>query len=206
MKTEDSQSAAIDQASVSWFNAGCPYQMVAQQLWKEAIEQIQRRDIIAASPENKSLILAAAIAHSRRAGEICRMIFVANEAGNIDNFEYYSKILWLLYAQAKDVKIRAKIILALDIAPGEHARKLHLAEDDAMVEELNKGNFLGHKEAMEFCEACYGLIKYGAAKSILQRTEESNPSQVTAITQTINDFLNKEACLEPEKERIPAFA
>lgn len=196
MKIEDNQLAAIGRTKASWLDACCPYSMVANsQEWEKIAKQIQRKEVITASPETRSMMLAAAIAHESKTGEICRMILVANENEGVDNFEYYSSVLWLLHAQTAAPKIRAKIIMALGIAPIEHVRRLHQAEDEAITNLLSKVDRLGLKEASEFSNACYGIIKYGAKESLLKKIEQAEAETAQAITEAIgcfNFFISRE--------------
>jgi hypothetical protein len=187
MEAKDSLSATIDtDQQTNWLKSGCAYGIIATQNWKEAVGKICRKDVINSSPETRAMLLAASIIHNPNSGETCRMILVANEYGRVNNFEYYSKVLWLIYAQTLSPVIKTRIILALGIAPKEHLEILY--EQELSYCEQIKKNYLGRKEAMDFSRNCAGIIQKGAKESLLSK-KDGMEKILPTITEVIDSFF-----------------
>ena len=196
---------SYEDVAKSWLSGGCSYHnIVNHQLQREIIEEVDRKTIMTMTPEIRALTLAISLVYSQNFGHICRMVYTANESERADNFEYYSKILWLLYIQANNLLIRAKITLALEMAPEEHIRQLYCQEFDAIgkmeypIEEKRKSISSGFFEAKRFSDLCLELMTR-EAESILSEQAFLSPSD---LEEAISVFNPKPICNKEELELV----
>jgi hypothetical protein len=176
----------------SWLSGGCSYcNIVHHPLQKDIIEKVDRKTIISMTPEVRAMTLAISLIYSPNFGEICRMIYTANEADRVDNFEYYSKILWLLYSQSNSFLVQAKITLALEMAPDTHIEQLYCQEFDAMgkmeypPENERRPISSGFFEAKKFSDLCFELMTR-EAKTVLSEQAFLSPCDLEEAISVFN--------------------